>query len=102
MKVHELIAALQLMPHDADVQAEGCDCIGDCDKAVMQDDGAVLLLRPDEDAPYWRREEPPRSPPTPGDRARWAKEIEAERSQADAEPTDAEVEVFLRVIQARR
>lgn len=100
MKVRELIVALQSMPQDAHVQAEGCDCIGDCDQAELQEDGSVLLLRPDDDAPYWRTR--PSVPPSAEVRERWRREVEKERSKEDCEPTESDVEMVLRALRSRR
>lgn len=43
--VSELIALLQVMPPDAPVWSEGCDCWGDCTGVELQDEGGVLILR---------------------------------------------------------
>jgi hypothetical protein len=48
MIVSELIAELELMPHDAKVLVEGCDCIGLGSRPNLQDDGRVLITRGDE------------------------------------------------------
>lgn len=42
MKVSELIARLSKMPPDADVETEGCDCIGQA--AGLRFDGDSVLI----------------------------------------------------------
>lgn len=49
MKVSELIEKLQRAPQDAEVWTEGCDCHGQCGFVVLDDDGKVMLARPDGD-----------------------------------------------------
>lgn len=44
MKVSDLITKLQLMPPDAKVETEGCDCIGQAE-GVRLDGDSVLITR---------------------------------------------------------
>lgn len=59
MKVKELIQALIVMPPDAEVNTEGCDCYGEVEKVSIGrpwkdeivDTDTVYLMRPDERTP---------------------------------------------------
>lgn len=49
MTVADLINKLQLLPPDAKVETEGCDCIGDAAGVVIETDGTVLITRHQRD-----------------------------------------------------
>ena len=54
MKVSELMAKLQLMPPDAEVETEGCDCIGQAE-GVRLDGDSVLITRTVDESDRARR-----------------------------------------------
>lgn len=45
LTVAELIEMLQAMPQDAMVFHEGCDCIGNAHKVILENDGTVMITR---------------------------------------------------------
>jgi hypothetical protein len=45
MTVAEVIEKLRLMPQDALVYHEGCDCTGAADGVYLDDDGTVMITR---------------------------------------------------------
>lgn len=55
MKVAELITKLQAMPPDADVETEGCDCIGQAEGVRLDVDGSVLITRTMDEGDRARR-----------------------------------------------
>lgn len=60
MKVYQLIVALQMMPPDAEVYTEGCDCIGDTGNVEINDVGDVIIGRgkPAEVKPVQPKKDP--------------------------------------------
>lgn len=54
MKVTELIEKLKLMPPDAQVETEGCDCIGQAE-GVRLDMDTVLITRTMDEADRARK-----------------------------------------------
>lgn len=45
LTVGELIEKLKLMPQDAPVWHEGCDCFGCADNVLLEKDGTILITR---------------------------------------------------------
>ena len=45
MTVAELIEALSIMPQDALVYHEACDCLGSANGVQLEKDGTVLITR---------------------------------------------------------